>query len=233
VIALKYRTVLFDLDGTLLDTNDLILASFMYTLEHHCPGRYTKKDVLACMGEPLYEQMKRFGGEEQAEAMVKTYREHNIAHHDDYVQAFPGVIETVRRLKEEGVTMGIVSNKQRVTVEMGLDLTGLTPFMSTVVCFGDTPAPKPDPAPVKLALDQLQAEPDSALMVGDSKFDILAAQAAGVDSAAVAWSLHAGDSLRALSPDYILDTMEDLLTVLDVGRQREGDSDEKNRTVSR
>ncbi|PTX59644.1 pyrophosphatase PpaX [Melghirimyces profundicolus] len=213
---MSYRTVLFDLDGTLLHTTPLIVASFLHTLEQHCPGRYGKEEVLACLGEPLRDQMVRFGGEEEADEMVRTYREHNVAHHDRYVKAFPGVREVVDTLHHVGIQMGVVSNKQRLTVEMGLKLCGLKPWFQTVICFGDTDKPKPDASPIRLALDRLGARAETTLMVGDSKYDLLAARNAGVASAGVAWSAHGKQALLAHEPDHMLESMEDLYEVMEL-----------------
>ncbi|PTM56646.1 pyrophosphatase PpaX [Desmospora activa] len=221
---MKYRTILFDLDGTLLDTTPLIVASFLHTFAEYGSLPYGEKEVLEALGEPLLEQMKRFGGEERAEAMVKTYRRHNVAHHDDYVQAFPGVNHVLERLHREGFTLGVVSNKQRVTVEMGLRLCGLEPLMATVVCQGEAERDKPAPDPLRLAMNRVGADAADTLMVGDSRFDLLAAHNAGTASAGVAWSAHGAESLLAYKPDYLLHSMEDLygiigLTVVD-GEER-------------
>ncbi|OYD08130.1 pyrophosphatase PpaX [Paludifilum halophilum] len=211
-----YKTVLFDLDGTLLDTTPLIMASFRHTLDRHCPGQYGDKEILACLGEPLLEQMKKLGGEEEAEAMVKTYREHNIAHHDDYVEAFPGVAETLDRMYQAGICMGVVSNKQRRTVEMGLALCDLEKYMSVVVCNGDTPRPKPDPSPIRKAVEGIGANPSSTLMVGDTRYDLQAAKRAGVAAAGVAWSHGGAEALKAYQPDVLLERMTDLLPIVGI-----------------
>jgi pyrophosphatase PpaX len=212
--VLKYPVVLFDLDGTLIDTNELILTSFMHTLETHCPGRYTREDVLAYMGEPLIDQMRRFDLK-QAEEMVKTYHAYNVAHHDLYVKEFPHVAETLEALDKAGVVMGVVSNKRRPGLEMGLKRFGFDKYMKTVVCFGDGAKGKPEPDMIFLALEQLGAKPEEALMVGDSRYDLIAAKRAGVKSAGVAWSLHA-EELKQHQPDYFLDHMRDLLNVVGI-----------------
>ncbi|MDR6225618.1 pyrophosphatase PpaX [Desmospora profundinema] len=211
---MKYPVILFDLDGTLLDTTSLILASFRHTLDEHGPFPYGDKEVLASLGEPLHDQMRRFGGEERVETMVQTYREHNVAHHDDYVKAFPGVNTVLETLHREGFLLGVVSNKQRMTVEMGLNLCGLASMMATVVCQGEADRDKPAPDPIRLALSRIGADPASALMVGDSRYDLLAAKKAGTASAGVAWSAHGAESLKAYEPDYLLDRMEDLYDIV-------------------
>ncbi|SFS32736.1 pyrophosphatase PpaX [Marininema halotolerans] len=213
---LGYDAVLFDLDGTLLNTTPLILSSFRHTLDHYCPGEYGEDEILACLGEPLLEQMARFGGEEQAEEMVATYRQHNIAHHDEMVLAFPGVLDTLRLLHQKGIRLGVVTNKYRRTVEMGLSLCGLTPFMEVVVCLGEAEEAKPHPAPIQLALKHLGVAPERALMVGDSRFDLLAAQRAGTVSVGVAWTHHGKESLLPYHPDHLIDTMAELLPILGI-----------------
>lgn len=206
----RYTVMLFDLDGTLIDTHELILASFMHTLERHCPGKYTREDVIRYMGEPLIDQMRRFDPN-QADEMVHTYREHNIQHHDEYASAFPGVVDTLRRLSAAGVKLGVVTNKQRKTAEMGLRLLGVDKLMQTVICFGETEKAKPHPDPVLTAMKRLHGKPDRTLMVGDSKYDLMAGKRAGVASALVGWSMHDPAELHALEPDYVLDSPEDLL----------------------
>lgn len=219
---MKYPVVLFDLDGTLLDTTNLILASFRHTLQQFGLSSHTDETIRASLGEPLAVQMRRLGGAERMEAMVETYRRHNLAHHDDYVTAFPGVETVLHTLHREGVLLGVVSNKQRITVEKGLDWCGLTSLMATIVCQGEADRDKPAPDPILLALDQVGMEPAQALMVGDSRYDLLAAKEAGVASAAVAWSAHGVESLLAYRPEYTLQGMEDLYPILGLAHANGG-----------
>ncbi|MFS8612526.1 MAG: pyrophosphatase PpaX [Planifilum fulgidum] len=218
---MRYETVLFDLDGTLIDTNDLILASYEYTLSRHCPGKFSREEILSCLGEPLHDTMRRLDPEKW-EAMVQTYREHNLACHDDWVKLFPGVPEVLEKLHRAGVALGVVSNKQRITVEKGLSLFGLDQWMKTVVCYGEAGRPKPHPDPILRAMEAVGADPDRTLMVGDSRFDLLAARRAGVDAAAVAWSWHGRDELLSLSPEYVLEKMEDLVNIVEIGAESGG-----------
>jgi pyrophosphatase PpaX len=211
---MRYSTILFDLDGTLINTNDLILASFMHTLEKHCPGKYTEADVIARMGEPLKEQMKYFD-KTQSEEMVKTYQKHNAETHDHYVKEFPHVKEVLVSLHQAGVTMGVVSNKRREMVEKGLRYFGLDTLMKVVVCVDDVKQAKPAPDMICLALEKLGVSREEVLMVGDSRYDLLAAQRAQVDSAAVGWSLHK-DELLTNQPTHFLNDMRDLLTIQNI-----------------
>lgn len=214
---MKYSVILFDLDGTLINTNSLILASFMHTLETHCPGKYTVNDVIPIMGEPLLDQMKHFDPS-QAEEMVSTYHSYNVKHHDDYVEEFPNVRQVLQQLHHAGVILGVVTNKRRLVVEKGLDLFGLKSFMQTIVCFGDTEKAKPEPDMIQLALKHLDTTPEQALMVGDSRYDLIAANRAFVDTAAVTWSMHL-EELHRYNPDYILQDMQDLLRILQIKKE--------------
>lgn len=211
----KYKTILFDLDGTLLDTNELIISSFMHTLQSFFPEReFIPEDIVPHMGKPLYDMLAIYD-EERAQEMIDVYREHNLRTHDEMVVAFPHVIEVIQQLHTLGIKMGIVTTKQRITVEMGLRLCNLTEYMDSVVTIQDVENPKPHPEPVLKAMSELGAIPESTLMVGDSRYDIESAQRAGVDSAGVAWSLKGEDYLRSFSPTFMLKDMKDLLQLLE------------------
>ncbi|WCK54142.1 pyrophosphatase PpaX [Aneurinibacillus sp. Ricciae_BoGa-3] len=210
---LKYTHVLFDLDGTLIDTNNLIITSFLHALDKYFPGKYTTEDIIPHMGKTLHDQMAIFGPD-RVEELVQVYREHNEQVHDELVKEFPNVLETIEELAKLGVKMGIVTTKQRKTAEMGLKLFGLDRFMDTVVCFQDTVEHKPHPAPVLKAMEAIGAVPGSTLMVGDSQFDIGAAHNASIDSAGVAWSLKGASFLSTFHPTVILQDISDLIQVV-------------------
>jgi pyrophosphatase PpaX len=210
---MKRDTILFDLDGTLINTNELIIASFLYTLDKYFPEQYNREHILPLMGMPLVETMEQFD-KERVQDLVRTYRDHNIAHHDELVTEFKGVFETVEELHKKGYKLGIVTTKMRNTVEMGLKLTGLDKFFQTVVTLDDVEKAKPDPEPIQKALALLHSSPESAIMVGDSKYDILAGQNAGAQTAGVAWTIRGNDYLQQFNPDYMLNEMTDLLDVL-------------------
>ncbi|WLD92931.1 pyrophosphatase PpaX [Alkalihalobacillus sp. AL-G] len=212
---MKIDTILFDLDGTLINTNELIIASFTHTLENHYPGRFTREDILPFMGQPLADSFKTVD-EKQVEALVKTYKDHNLAHHEEYVHAFKGVAETVKTLHEKGFKLGIVTTKMRDSVELGLEITGLASYFTTIVTLDDVENAKPHPEPVLRALDKLQSDIGAAVMVGDSKYDILAGKNAGTLTAGVAWTIKGKSYLADFKPDFMLEEMPDLLTVLGV-----------------
>lgn len=209
----KITTLLFDLDGTLIDTNELIISSFLHTLEKYYPSKYQREDVLPFMGPSLYES---FGSidPDRVEEMVFEYRAYNIAHHNELVKEFEGVPETIHTLKEKGYKLGIVTTKLYDVVLKGLRFMQLESYFDVVVASDHVSKTKPDPESIFKALEQLSSSPSKAIMVGDNYHDILAGKNAGTKTAGVAWSMKGRDFLAKFEPDYMLDHMGDLLTIL-------------------
>ena len=210
----KITTLLFDLDGTLIDTNELIIASFLHTFEQYCPNRYKREDILPFMGPSLMETFSSID-EEKAEEMIEVYQTFNKQNHDLLVKEFNGVHETINALKESGYKLGVVTTKKSDVVGMGLSLTNLTPFFDAVITYNDVTKIKPDPEPIYKALDALGSHPQETVMVGDNYHDILAGKNAGTKTAGVSWSLKGKDYLQRFEPDYMLDSMGDLLRLLE------------------
>ncbi|KEZ48707.1 MULTISPECIES: pyrophosphatase PpaX [Metabacillus] len=210
---MKINTVLFDLDGTLINTNDLIIESFLHTLNLYYPNQYGRDDVLPFLGPTLHETFVKMDPM-RVDEMISTYRTFNHDNHDKLVTQFETVYETVQALHEKGFKLGIVTTKIRNTVNMGLELTGLGKFFETVVTLDDVKNAKPHPEPVLLALEKLNASPVEAIMVGDNYHDIDAGKAAGTKTAGVAWTIKGAAYLEGFQPDYMLNKMSDLLSVL-------------------
>ncbi|MFC4557492.1 pyrophosphatase PpaX [Virgibacillus kekensis] len=211
---MSIHTLLFDLDGTLIDTNELIITSFMYTFQQY--GReLSREQAIEFIGPPLRDSFEQVDPE-KVEAMVETYREHNLFHHDDFVTAFPNVVEVIDTLKMNGFKLGIVTTKMRRTVEMGLKVTGLDSYFETIITLDDVTHAKPHPEPILKAMRELDADAASIVMVGDNSHDIEAGHNAGVRTAAVAWSLKGKEKLLEYNPTYMLDDMRDLLKIAGV-----------------
>lgn len=207
-------TVLFDLDGTIVDTNELIIQSFLHTLEGETELPYTRERIVPHMGYPLLEQLRFFTGKEQVDELAVKYRKFNLDKHDELVAEFPNVREVLAELQRRNIRMGVVTNKMRITTQMGLQLCGLDSYMETLVTIDDVVRGKPDPEAVLRALEQMKVDPGEALMVGDSQYDIIAGRDAGVKTVGVSWSLKGEDHLRAFQPDYIIRDMRDLLEIV-------------------
>ncbi|WP_079478216.1 pyrophosphatase PpaX [Halobacillus salinus] len=209
---MSIRTILFDLDGTLIDTNELIIASFQHTIEQYSDRDYTREEILDFIGPPLKESLSKIN-KDHVEEMVETYRKHNVEHHNEYVKAYDGVVDTIRQLKSDGYKLGIVTTKMRHTVNMGLELTDLDGMFETVVTLDDVTHAKPHPEPIQTALSLLDSTPEEAMMVGDNTHDIEAGQNAGTETAGVAWTVKGREVLERLQPDYMLEHMSDLLKI--------------------
>ncbi|MFC3886578.1 pyrophosphatase PpaX [Bacillus songklensis] len=210
---MSINTILFDLDGTLIDTNELIISSFLHTLNKFYPNKYQREDVLPFMGPTLYETFVSID-KERVQELIDTYREYNISHHDLLVKEFEGVFETVQWLKEQGYKLGIVTTKMSNVVMMGLKLTKLDQFFDVIVAIDHVTNPKPHPEPIEKALQQLDAKPEEALMVGDNHHDILGGKNAGTKTAGVAWSAKGREHIAQYEPDFILEKMSDLRDIL-------------------
>ncbi|SHF85111.1 pyrophosphatase PpaX [Ornithinibacillus halophilus] len=209
---MSIRTILFDLDGTLIDTNDLIMESFLHTFQQY-GLEFTREELLAFNGPPLKETFENINLD-QAEAMIQTYRDHNLHHHDNYVKAFPHVVDTVNELKDKGIKLAIVTTKMRKTAIRGLKVTGLYEYFDTIVALDDVFNAKPHPESVLQAMEILDAEPDTTLMVGDNSHDIEAGHNADVLTAGVSWSLKGREFLQQYKPTYMVEDIRELLSLV-------------------
>jgi len=206
-------TFLFDLDGTLIDSIDLILRSYRHTMQVHRGGAPPPPDDvwMKGLGTPLWVQFRLWTDDEaEIEAMVATYRAYNLTHHDALVKPYEGVVAEVLRLKEKGKRLGLVTSKLKDGAMKGLRLARLDQAFEIVVGAGDVTHPKPHPEPVLKALELLDASPEGAVFIGDSRHDLECGRAAGVKTAAVLWGPFDRAHLADLSPDYWLEKPEDL-----------------------
>src|SRR5690554_1256506 len=210
--------VLFDLDGTIVDTNELIIESFLHVLNAKLAMKITREQLIPEMGGPLVDQFQYFIGRSDVDQQVADYREYNLMRHDEMVSVFPYVNEVVHAFANNGIKMGVVTTKMRDSTNRVLQMFDLLPYMHTIITLDDVEHAKPHPEPVLRALDQLQADPKATIMVGDSSFDIVSAQQAGVRSAAVAWSLKGAEALSAYNPDWMLNDMRDLYDIVGLKR---------------
>jgi pyrophosphatase PpaX len=210
---MTYKYVLFDLDGTLIDTNRLIIDSFQYTYKKSLGLEVSEQEILKYFGEPLLVTLKRYS-EEKADELFKTYIDYNETRHNDTVTIFEGVQELLEELKKQGYTLALVTSKRRKVAQRGLDLFDISKHFDVFVALEDTELHKPNPAPAIKALELLNANPQDAIMVGDSVFDIHCAHGAGVKAVLVKWSAAQGFQGDVASADYVVHDTEELLKVI-------------------
>jgi pyrophosphatase PpaX len=210
------QTVLFDLDGTLIDSIRLILDSYHHTLAAHGLPPRTDDHWLRGVGTPLNVQFAEWRDDlGKLEAMVATYREYNLAHHDQMVTVYPGVVAAIEAIRAAGRRTGLVTSKNRQGALRGLTLVRLEAMMDVLVCADEVTNPKPHPEPIEKAVALLGADAGTTVYVGDSIHDMVSGRAAGVRTAAALWGPFGREHLELASPDYWLETPADLVTLLD------------------
>jgi pyrophosphatase PpaX len=211
---MRFPVVLFDLDGTIVDSGWMILASYRHATETIL-GRQIPDDVLmARVGAGhLEEQMREFDPDRATE-LAQAYRDFYAPLHSE-LEAFPGMLELLQRLDDEGRRLGIVSAKRGDIVQLAFDALGFGELMDVVVGSDEAPRGKPHPDQILVALDRLGADPDATAYVGDAPFDIAAAKAAGVHAIGVTWGgIHTRERMEAEGPDAVVDTADELYAVL-------------------
>ena len=209
---MAFGVYLFDLDGTLIDSIALILASFHHTRRTHFGDTLPDDDYLATLGMPLRDSFAAMATDAvPVEALVRTYVEFNLARHDSMVTAYEGVVPVIRTLRERGARLGVVTSKMGKTAERGLQVAGLEGAFELIVSADDVTRGKPDPEPVLLALSKLGSGPNDVLFVGDSPHDVESGNAAGVRTAAATWGPFSRAALARARPTYWVDHPRQIL----------------------
>lgn len=212
-----YKNILFDFDGTLVDTNDLIILSLQEASRKYLGRDLTKADLNSILGKYLDEQMRCLSPEHWKD-MVEFYREFYGARQDEMVAEFPGIRDMLEQLKKLGCRIAVVSAKGRGGIEHGLARFGLKPYIDVVISAYDIQHNKPHPEPALKAMEALHAEAADTLLVGDSPYDILCARNAGISSALVGWTIFPQEELLALKPDHFPRTALELVDVVRANR---------------
>jgi pyrophosphatase PpaX len=215
IAPVRYETVLFDLDGTLIDSGAIIVASMKHAATTVLGREIPESELAAAVGGPgLIAQMRALDAA-RVDELVAVYTAHNETLHDG-LEAYRGIEDVLEALHAGRRKLGIVTAKRRATVRLAFEvLPQLERYFGVVVGSDDTERHKPDPEPILLALERLRAEPRTAVYVGDSPFDIRAAKAAGVAAVGVTWGgIHSAERLREEEPDALVDDAEELLGVL-------------------
>jgi pyrophosphatase PpaX len=210
----RYETVLFDLDGTLVDSGAMILASFRHATRTVLAREIPDEQLLTYVGGMrLAEQMQQIDPD-RADDLVRIYREHNEPLHRE-LQAFDGMLDVLETLKSERRRLGLVTAKRRATVELAFAVVPLDRYLEAVVAADDTERHKPHPDPLLRALELLDGRPRSAVYVGDSPYDVRAAKSAGMAAVAVTWGgIHGAERLAEEDPDALVGSAEELLAAL-------------------
>ena len=212
VKANKLDTILFDLDGTLLNTKPLIDKSFIHTFEHFRPDYILSDDELdSFFGPTLYQTFSKYStDEEEIQAMIQYYRDYNIPHHDEMVKPFPGGKDVLKALKKAGYKLGVVSSKKTDLVTHGLDIFGLLEYIDIVIGADEVENHKPAPDGILLAKEKLNGV--NVAYVGDTLNDMAAAHNANVKAIGCLYIKNPSIMLEA-KPDYVINKLTDILLI--------------------
>jgi pyrophosphatase PpaX len=206
----RFPVVLFDLDGTVVDSGAIILASMRHATQQVLGREFSDHELMQAVGGPGLEAQFAALAPESVDELVHVYRAHNEPLHDE-LEACEGMEDVIVRLHEDGVRLGVVTAKRRSTVDLAFARLRVGHLFETVVGGNETEKHKPDPEPLLLAAHRLGVAPQDCAYVGDSPFDIRAAKAAPMYSVAVTWGrIHDREKLEAEEPAAIVDTAEEL-----------------------
>jgi pyrophosphatase PpaX len=206
--------VLFDLDGTLIDSIELILTSMHHAFRRHGGAAPSDAEWLEGVGIPLKTMFARYVGANEIDTIIGFYREHQLEHHDRLVSCYADVPATLEQLRDDGHPLAVVTSKSDWLAQRGLEHVGVAQLFDTIVGCDSCSRHKPHPEPVLTALARLGYSADEAVFIGDSVHDIEAGNAAGVTSIAALWGPFSRGQLEPAHPDYCLERISDLPILL-------------------
>ncbi|HEY3374716.1 MAG TPA: HAD-IA family hydrolase [Candidatus Aquicultor sp.] len=208
----KFRTALFDVDGTILDTSEFIFQAYEYTLNKFGLAPKGRREIAQYIGIPLETIYETLSPGEDTKALSQTHRDFQLEHL--YLsKPFPGTLSTLAQLKEAEIKIGVVTTRSHVTAIETLDLALISDYIDYVVGLEDVAHLKPDPEPVLKALHYLNTEPHDAVMVGDSDVDVIAGRTAGTTTIGATYGFH-GLRLAKSNPDYLIDSIEEVIPII-------------------
>lgn len=208
-------TILFDLDGTLIDTQELILTSMRYTTQQVLKEEIPDELLMEKVGQPLSTQMWDYTSEKEVhDELIRAYRKHNAQYHDSLAKPFPGTKEAVQSLSEMGYTLGVVTSKRHDPAVRGLELFGLNTFMKCIVGADDCEHHKPHPEPVLKGAELLGTNPYTCVYLGDSPYDMQSGKAAGTTTVAALWGMFDREILEATEPDHVCASITDFESLM-------------------
>lgn len=211
--APRWPAVVFDLDGTLVDTVGLIVASYQHAFRTVLGAEEDEARIRAWIGQPLIRAFREVSPE-RADELFETYIEWNSANTERLIRRYAGIGAMLAALDEAGVAVAAATSKLRGPAEMAVRLTGLAEHLDVIVTLEDTEQHKPDPQPLLLAAQRLGARAEDTVYVGDAVVDVQAARNAGMSAIGVTWGAGTRAAVAAARPDVLADTVDDLVSAL-------------------
>jgi pyrophosphatase PpaX len=208
--------LLFDLDGTLIDSIELIMRSMHHAFDGYVDRAPTDDEWRALIGRPLADSFREFTSDEPTvERLIGRYREYQLEHHDRLVRAYDGVVAAIRRFAANGYPMALVTSKADWLAKRALVHVGLDDAIPVIVGCDSCTRHKPHPEPVERALSLLRAAPRDAIFIGDSPHDVEAGRAAGVYTVGVTWGASTREEMMRAGADLVIHDVGELAGVVD------------------
>lgn len=213
---MPFDTILFDFDGTLANTNGLVIESWQHVYRTLTGAEADEAALKATFGEPLAVSMEKYFPDTPVDEAIRIYRDHQEDIYEKMIEPFPGMVDLMKELKQRGLKVAVTTSRMRNTTMIGLNKFGVSQYLDDIITCDDCSKHKPDPEPVLITLDRLNAAAENALMVGDSMFDIKCAHNAGVKAVLVGWAeaVTEADLQGPDAPEYFIEKAEDLLQLL-------------------
>lgn len=205
---MKYKAIIFDVDGTLIDTEKSVIYSLQQVLSEMTSKEYSYEDLYFALGIPGEEALTILGIEDRAPVLSRWLDIHHSFSYMDTI--FAGIRETIEALRKQNIALGVVTSRVRSEFDNFLNHYQFHGYFDAASCAGDTARPKPAPDPLLAALEKLQVAPEEALYVGDSIYDMQCAASAGVDGALALWGACEPDKI---SSRYKIKKPEDILSL--------------------
>ncbi len=206
------KAVLFDVDGTLLDTTEFIMGAFEHTLKTHGVPAVARHEIAKLVGGPILKIYKTLVPDKPPEELFETHASHQMEHLHT-IKVYPQVLETLKKLKKHTLKIGAITNRTGRNARKSLEITGLMPFIDYLLTKDDVQNHKPHPEPILKALAHFKIKPSEAIMIGDATPDIEAGKNANVKTIGVTYGF-GKDIIKDAKPDYLVDSFEEILPII-------------------
>ncbi len=210
---MKIKAILFDVDGTLIDTSEYIYQAYEHSLGRHNHDLLSREEMSLLMGKSLEDTYREITGLDVVNPFMEAHREYQFEN-AGLAAAFPNSLQTLEALRTKGISIGAVTTRARDTAIETLEEAELFPLIDFFVGFEDVTTPKPDPEGIKKALDFFNVHPDDAIMIGDSPVDVAAGKNAKTHTIGVTYGFH-GERIVETEPDYVVDDISEILEIVD------------------
>ncbi len=204
----KYKGIIFDIDGTLTSTNELIFASFNHISDKYLNKKLTNEEIIALFGPTEDVILKEWTGEDYETARKEYYDYYSANHY--LADLYPGIKELLELIKSKNILLSIYTGKGRTAAEITLKKLGIYYYFDLIITGDDIKGHKPSAEGILKFVEKFELQKENVLMIGDSPSDIKAAQSAGVEVASVVWDSYAKNEVLTFNSDYVFYTVDEL-----------------------